>query len=64
MTDVTRFKIGDLVVLKSGGPPMTVCSNPGRYGYDNFDSVETQWFEGVKPMKSLFPVDALKLADS
>ncbi len=48
----TKFKVGDVVVLKSGGPRMTVTE-------DKDDKVWTTWFAGSKNERGLFPVNAL-----
>lgn len=51
------FKIGDLVVLKSGGPIMTV-THPA----DNLSDVYTTWFGGRKLERGGFPPAALEMA--
>ncbi|EJZ22440.1 DUF2158 domain-containing protein [Rhizobium sp. Pop5] len=48
------FKIGDIVVLKSGGPKMTVVSEEER------GRVYCSWFAGAKAEKSQYPVEALE----
>ena len=55
-----EFKVGDIVQLKSGGPKMTI------YKLETFDGAERancQWFEGNKPMSSMFVLATLKPAD-
>jgi len=53
------FKVGDLVVLKSGGPKMTVThTEGGRSGI----IITTAWFAGSKSEGGRFPVDALVIA--
>ncbi len=53
------FKVGDLVVLKSGGPKMTVThTEGGRSGI----IITTAWFAGSKNEGGRFPVDALVIA--
>jgi uncharacterized protein YodC (DUF2158 family) len=47
------IKKGDVVQLKSGGPPMTVESTGG-------DSVWCVWFDGTKPMGKGFAEHTLK----
>ncbi|WP_083967212.1 DUF2158 domain-containing protein [Methylosinus sp. R-45379] len=37
------FKQGDIVVLKSGGPPMTIDELPNLM----LDSYSTRWFKGA-----------------
>jgi uncharacterized protein YodC (DUF2158 family) len=54
-----RFKVGDIVKLKSGGPVMTVTSIvPGERGL-----VRTSWFAGSKNERDAFPTDALVLIE-
>jgi uncharacterized protein YodC (DUF2158 family) len=50
MTD--KFKIGDIVQLKSGGPEMTVT---GVYE----DTILTTWFAESHEEKGAFPLDAI-----
>ena len=40
----TKFKVGDVVRLKSGGPEMTVHGESQRYD----DACETIWFDEKK----------------
>ncbi|HDR9805838.1 TPA: YodC family protein [Burkholderia cenocepacia] len=51
-----KFKVGDIVQLKSGGPEMTVKSAPSpaspRYW--------CQWFAGKKLESGDFPEESLK----
>ena len=59
------FKIGDIVRLKSGGPPMTVVqlpaldlpSLPPLPGDDQFVCM---WFEGKRHHQKSFPAEALE----
>jgi len=53
-----EFKVGDVVMLKSGGPPMTVCELPE---VDGELSVMTDWFDGNMLCVSDFPAEALVL---
>ena len=49
-----KFKVGDIVQLKSGGPKMTVT--------DVFENeVRTAWFAGNKNEKTAFPFDAVAI---
>ncbi len=64
---MSAFKIGDVVILKSGGPWMTVTSipaTPGFVGVTWFDAAEDEredrlglWETG----RDIFPQDALEL---
>lgn len=51
-----KFKVGDIVQLKSGGPEMTVNSTPVQRG----DNYYTQWFAGKKLESGRFPENSLK----
>lgn len=51
-----RFKTGDIVQLKSGGPKMTV----ENYEALNGRMVECQWFAGSKLSSGYFEEDSLK----
>lgn len=53
------FKVGDSVILKSGGPTMTVLDT----SVGSTDWVSCRWFDGKKFHTELFPPDALRLAD-
>ncbi|WP_442909830.1 YodC family protein [Hyphomicrobium sp.] len=50
------LKVGDVVILKSGGPEMTVSEEPKR---TDADHVWCQWFGGRKLEKGRFPVASL-----
>jgi uncharacterized protein YodC (DUF2158 family) len=52
------FSVGDLVVLKSGGPVMTVDKVIESIG-DREISVRCQWFAGKKMEAGVFPVASL-----
>jgi uncharacterized protein YodC (DUF2158 family) len=47
------FKKGDLVMLKSGGPPMTVDKLPGEVGYHP-DDYHCEWFKGATAQRGTF----------
>lgn len=62
-----KFKIGDVVILKSGGPKMTITNDKtgvdmslgnvwnGRY--------DCKWFGGDSMQRSRFPQDSLEIAE-
>lgn len=47
------FKVGDVVVLKSGGPDMTVAAVVG-------DEAKCVWFEKGKKCEETFPLVMLR----
>lgn len=53
-----RFKKGDVVVIKSGGPPMTVDKVPGDFAYDGASRPMTEyhceWFKGATAQQDHF----------
>ncbi len=54
-----KFKVGDVVILKSGGPKMTVEDVEGR------DTIVCQWFGDSKKLEyGSFPADSLERAES
>jgi uncharacterized protein YodC (DUF2158 family) len=58
------FKTGDIVVLKSGGPEMTI-QNPKLIGLRDKEwkgGYECQWFAGKKLETGVFPQDSLEIA--
>ena len=55
-----EFKVGDVVMLKGGGPPMTVGELPE---VDGELSVMADWFDGNMLCVSDFPAEALVLWD-
>ncbi|MEI3553707.1 MAG: DUF2158 domain-containing protein [Alistipes senegalensis] len=57
------FKIGDVVVLKSGGPKMTVSEYPIKMidGSENYAQVQCKWFNDNNHLtQSTFYVDELE----
>jgi len=50
------FKHGDIVVMKSGGPPMTVDKVPGdSMGYAGvYDEYRCEWFKGATAQTGTF----------
>ena len=56
----TRFKEGDVVVLKSGGPQMTI-KGIGKYGLGaTEDKVLCEWFDGPKRIEHVFEFHSLE----
>ena len=53
-----KFKTGNVVKLKSGGPPMTIIK---AEIYDGIKYFKCQWFVEEKPEVALFTPDALQL---
>jgi uncharacterized protein YodC (DUF2158 family) len=53
---MAQFKVGDVVELKSGGPPMTVDMILGQNG----QRVGCSWFVGTEHKTGQFAQDALK----
>lgn len=53
-----KFKVGDIVQLKSGGPAMTVAKRPegGVYG----ENYLCQWFKGASKEQGHFVEDILQ----
>ena len=59
-----KFKVGDLVTLKSGGPEMTVCKLHEDVITRKFDGTyQCQWFAGKKLDKGNFPEDSLEAVE-
>jgi len=56
---MSELKIGDVVVLKSGGPEMTI-NTIGETEYEDFDSAWCVWFDKNKQVKGVFPMTSLK----
>lgn len=55
---MAKFKVGDVVQLKSGGPKMT-CTNIDQPLGTGREHVECKWFAGGKKQASYFPSEAL-----
>ena len=62
MSENTEFKPGDVVVLKSGGPSMTI-DKIDIFNYESVQSALCVWFDGKKKCSELFKLTALKPAD-
>jgi uncharacterized protein YodC (DUF2158 family) len=58
---MTKFKTGDLVKLKSGGPIMTVSSHSEQTQY-NSEHYRCDWFAGKKLDSGNFKPDQLEPA--
>ena len=57
-----RFQKGDIVRLKSGGPPMTV-KEIGEY-VGSPEGASCVWFDGRKQHAAVFDVATLEYADN
>ena len=60
MAGAKKFKIGDVVRLKSGGADMTVVSEPNAT-FGEALKVRCSWHAGKKHESHEYPVDALEL---
>ncbi|MEM5428245.1 YodC family protein [Cupriavidus oxalaticus] len=60
------FKKGDVVVLKSGGPAMTIedIGDYSSYGDSDDLSANCVWFENKKRENAVFGLHTLKLAET
>jgi uncharacterized protein YodC (DUF2158 family) len=57
-----KFKKGDVVVLKSGGPPMTVEALPGEVQYrKQNDEYMCVWFKGATADEHSYPEHVLQI---
>lgn len=68
MENENRFKIGDVVKLKSDGPSMTVVDYNEAASFidknkESEKQVETKWFNGKKCENGIFPESALNLVE-
>lgn len=54
----SEFKVGDIVMVKSGGPKMTITRLLTGY-QDLVETVRTTWFAGNNNESSDFPPEAL-----
>lgn len=57
---MNRFKVGDMVVLKSGGPKMTI-QEIGEIS--NTEKATCFWFEGNNLKKDYFSLESLEFAN-
>lgn len=53
------FKEGDIVKLKSGGPPMTLCTYQGFIKPNAITWVHCWWFDCASVEKGDFPESSL-----
>lgn len=53
------LKVGDVVVLKSGSPRMTI-QNIAKYNYSDKDKAKCVWFEGAKKYEDIFELETLE----
>jgi len=58
MQTKSEFKVGDIVMLKSGGPTMTI-SHIDENEYRGAVDIRTTWFAGRKNEHGRFPPEAL-----
>jgi len=56
---MSELKKGDVVVLKSGGPRMTI-RDTGNYGTIE-NGAYCVWFDGKKKYEDVFDIDTIKL---
>lgn len=56
------FNKGDVVILKSGGPPMTVDKLPGEKAYGKVDGEYLcRWFKGATADKGSYAEHLLQM---
>jgi len=60
-----KFKIGDVVVLKTGSPRITIINDKlgddPEHGYFFDGTYRCAWFNEINEYREIFPQDALKL---
>lgn len=59
MGEETKLKSGDVVVLKSGGPQMTI-DKVGLFEYEDTESAICVWFQGTEDKSARFQLTALQ----
>lgn len=59
-----KFKVGDIVRLKSGGPNMTIQEIGQSLGLNRRWEAECVWFAGRKHQSATFDLDVIELAPS
>lgn len=57
-----KYKVGDQVVLKSGGPTMTVDGYAWEGNYESKDTVICVWFVGEEKQSGEFNQESLNPA--
>jgi uncharacterized protein YodC (DUF2158 family) len=55
-----NFKIGDVVILKSGGPPMTVHKIAVYPATDPDQGLLCVWFDGNHKLEAIFHPNAVE----
>jgi uncharacterized protein YodC (DUF2158 family) len=64
MATEAKFAVGDVVVLKSGGPDMTVRTVDESTWSDNLTRITTNWFDEKDTLHTdNFTEDSLELVD-
>lgn len=59
---MSEFKIGDVVILKSGGPPMTVHAISDYSATRGFNpGLACVWFDGNKRVEDVFHPNTVEL---
>ena len=53
---------GDVVMLKSGGPPMTI-EDIDKFQYSEHDKALCSWFEGKQRKSDVFELSSLEKVD-
>lgn len=61
MSNQKKFKVGDIVKLKSGGPDMTVEAVDRNFNNEETGSFTCQWFAGRKLDEGSFPLESIIL---
>lgn len=56
-----EIKVGDVVMLKSNGPRMTVEEIAKYSSYSEEEKAKCVWFDGSKKMEDLFVLTSLKV---
>ena len=60
-----NLKVGDIVLLKSGGPAMTIqrIGDFSAFGTGGKTQAECVWFDGRKALSQVFQLDTFKLEE-